>query len=57
MTRIRQMPNWVFASELFATGSTAAHQICRDAGVDPDGYEVERAPMSAATASQKGEQP
>jgi hypothetical protein len=29
--------------ELFATGSTSAHKICVDAGIDPDGYKVERA--------------
>lgn len=40
--RVKKMPNWVLAMELFATGSTSAHQICRDAGIDPDGYTVER---------------
>jgi hypothetical protein len=45
---IRTMPNWVLASELFATGCTAAHQICRDAGIDPDGYQVQRAAMAAS---------
>jgi hypothetical protein len=39
----QRSPNWVIAMELFATGSTSAHQICRDAGIDPDAYKVERA--------------
>jgi hypothetical protein len=43
---VRTMPNWVLAKGLFATGSTSAYQICRDAGIDPDGYKVERT-MSA----------
>jgi hypothetical protein len=38
----RRKPNWSFAMELFATGSTSAYQICRDAGIDPDGYEVKK---------------
>jgi hypothetical protein len=38
----QRSPNWVLASELFATGSTSAHQICRDAGIDPDGFKVEK---------------
>lgn len=33
-------PNWVLAMELFAVGSTTAHRICRDAGIDPDATEV-----------------
>ncbi|KQZ46358.1 hypothetical protein [Massilia sp. Root1485] len=45
---IRTMPNWVLASELFATGCTAAHQICRDADIDPDGYKIQRTPMAAS---------
>jgi len=39
-TKYRRVPNWAFASELFATGSTSANQICRDAGIDPDGFDV-----------------
>ena len=39
---MRRKPNWVFAMELFATGSTSAYQICKDAGIDPDGLNVER---------------
>lgn len=43
-----RLPNWAFASELFATGSTSAHQICRDAGIDPDDFKVERSPSTPA---------
>lgn len=35
-------PNWSIASDLFATGSNSARQICLDAGIDPDGFIVER---------------
>jgi hypothetical protein len=38
----KRKPNWAFAMELFATGSNSAYQICRDAGIDPDGYEVRK---------------
>jgi hypothetical protein len=34
--------NWALASELFATGSTSARQICIDAGIDPEATEVSR---------------
>lgn len=37
-----RMPNWVLAMELFATGSTSACKICRDAGIDPDAVTIER---------------
>lgn len=40
---VRMMSNWAFASELFATGSGSAHQICKDAGIDPYGLTVTRA--------------
>jgi len=43
MSRVRHMPNWVLATELFATGSSSAYQICRDAGIDPDGFKVQYA--------------
>ena len=43
ISRVRNMPNWVLAMELFATGSGSAYQICRDAGVDPEGTTIERA--------------
>jgi len=43
ISRVRNMPNWVLAMELFATGSTSAHQLCRDAGVDPDSTTTQRA--------------
>ena len=48
MSRVRHMPNWVLAMELFATGSTSAYQICRDAGVNPDSCEAGRAPTRVA---------
>lgn len=43
ISRVRSMPNWVLAMELFATGSTSAHQLCRDAGVDPYSTTTQRA--------------
>lgn len=39
-TKWNSKPNWVIAMELFATGSTSAREICREAGIDPDGLEV-----------------
>lgn len=42
VAKVRDMPNWVLASELFATGSTSAFLICRDAGIDPYSTTVER---------------
>jgi len=48
ISRVRHMPNWVLAMELFATGSTSANQICRGAGVDPDSCTIERAAIQAA---------
>jgi len=47
----QRSPNWVVAMELFATGSTSAHQICRDAGIDPDGFKVVRADTTPPTES------
>jgi hypothetical protein len=35
-------PNWVLATELFAVGSTTANRLCREAGIDPDAFEVRR---------------
>lgn len=35
-----QRPNWALATDLFATGSASARQICKDAGVDPDGFAI-----------------
>lgn len=46
-TRRTKMPNWSLAAELFATGSNSARKICYDAGIDPDGYRVERACKTA----------
>jgi hypothetical protein len=43
ISRVRNMPNWVLAMELFATGSGSAYQICRDAGIDPEGTTIQRA--------------
>jgi hypothetical protein len=56
----QRSPNWVVAMELFGTGSSSAHQICRDAGIDPDGLKAVRAdfasdadlPSQAATDAQ-----
>jgi len=44
--QVANMTNWSFAHELFATGSNSSHQICVDAGIDPAGYTVERAPSN-----------
>lgn len=51
---IRRMQNWALAMELFATGSNSAHQICVDAGIDPDGYTVERAAIQTKGAGKEG---
>jgi hypothetical protein len=32
----QRSPNWVVAMELYGTGSTYAHAICRRIGIDPD---------------------
>ena len=41
-TAWRQKENWVIAMELFACGSTSAHAICHEAGIDPYSKKVER---------------
>jgi hypothetical protein len=41
--KYQHQPNWVLAKNLFATGSTSAHQICVDAGIDPYGTTIDRA--------------
>lgn len=33
----KRQPNWVLAMELFICGSSAAHEYCELAGVDPEG--------------------
>jgi hypothetical protein len=38
-------PNWVLAKELFAVGSTTANRLCREAGIDPDGFGMRRATL------------
>lgn len=43
ISRVRNMPNWVLAMQLFSTGSTSARQLCRDAGVHPDSTITHRA--------------
>jgi len=43
ISRVRNMLNWVLAMELLATGSTGAHQLCRDAGIDPGSTTIQRA--------------
>lgn len=53
--QVANMTNWNFAHELFATGSNSSHQICVDAGIDPAGYTVERAPSNPPVgAEEKG---
>lgn len=42
IAKVKAMPNWVLATQLFATGSTSARQICRDANIDPDAVTVQR---------------
>lgn len=42
IARVKRMSNWVLATQLFATGSASAHQICHEAGIDPDAYTVAR---------------
>jgi hypothetical protein len=34
----RRIQNWVLAMEVYAVGSTYAHWICSDNGIDPDAY-------------------
>lgn len=46
--QVARMTNAHFASNLFATGSTSGHQICVDAGIDPDGYDVPHGSMPKA---------
>ena len=53
IAEIKSTPNWVFAKQLFATGSASAHQICADAGIDPDGYKVVRAAQPKDTTDTK----
>jgi hypothetical protein len=38
----KRTPNWVLAMEIFAVGSTSGNRICAEAGVDPDGYKIEK---------------
>ena len=40
-------PNWSIATELFAVGSTTAKRICREAGIDPDAFEVRKVGITA----------
>lgn len=44
--------NWVLAMKLFAVGSTSAHRICEEAGIDPDGVKVTRAAIAARAGSE-----
>jgi hypothetical protein len=32
----KKIPNWVLAKDVFSVGSTYAHGICIDNGLDPD---------------------
>ncbi|WP_066735785.1 hypothetical protein [Cupriavidus sp. D384] len=43
----KQRANWVLAMDVFAVGSRSAQRICEEAGIDPDGFTVERAAPSA----------
>jgi ribosomal protein S13 len=43
----RRQANWILAMEIFAVGSTTAHQICREAEIDPDGLTVTKIKVSA----------
>lgn len=44
--------NWVLAAELFAVGGTTAEKICREAGIDPHGYEVRPAALRSLGGKQ-----
>lgn len=41
--------NWVLAMEIFAVGSTSANRICSEAGIDPDGYKIEKVKVLKGT--------
>jgi len=51
--QVANMTNWSLAHELFATGSNSSHQICVDAGIDPTGYTVGRAPSDTSPVGQE----
>ncbi|MFZ3286232.1 MAG: hypothetical protein WA191_05235 [Telluria sp.] len=42
-TEMNRSENWVLARDLFAVGSTTAHAICHEAGIDPRSRKVEPA--------------
>jgi len=42
----QRLANWALAANLFAVGRTVACSICREAGIDPDGYDVRPAQPS-----------
>ncbi|WP_431509792.1 hypothetical protein [Variovorax sp. DAIF25] len=43
------MPNWALATQIFAVGSTTAHAICRENGIDPDSKSAHEAVTVDAT--------
>lgn len=53
ISELRFWSNAQFASELFATGSTSANEICQLAGIDPDGTKVQRIKAAAPQAAPK----
>jgi len=54
----QRQPNWVIAEKLFAVGSTSANRICREAGIDPDAFEVRKVAADASRAlAQQEEKP
>ena len=48
--RLKRAPNWVLAMDVFAVGSTYAHWICKDAGIDPDSTKTTAFPVEAKVA-------
>lgn len=46
-TKYQREPNWVIAKTLFAVGSTTAARLCREAGIDPDAFEVRKVGITA----------
>ena len=34
--RVKNEKNWIMVMYIFGVGSTTAHQICKDCGIDPE---------------------
>lgn len=52
----KRTPNWVLACNIFAVGSTTAMRVCREAGIDPFGFEVTTlATPTAETVKETGQ--